>query len=224
MVAVVVLSGLLLATSSRAAERKYDTPQAVFSAAQAASTKDDWPALCRTPTPESRDALAGGLAATQVVLLDLLEGLPQSADAKVKAQARKKVDAMKQTLLKHKLKPAKIKTLLEASAAVQDPSVRTFPKIDIPMDRKTLLLLAEPIKDRDRFIADCLTAIKVLGAQGGGPAQLGKGSRLEKVTIDGDTATARVLVQISLGSEEGHPLTFRKIDGGWRVELPLQFE
>jgi len=208
-----------------AADLKYDSPQAAFAAAQAANAKDDWPALCRTLTPESRDTLAGGLVAAQVVLADFIEAFAKMADdERAQAETERKIGAMKRTLQRHGLDADKIKAQLAAGAAPEDPNVQRFPRLEIPKDKKTLLKLAEPIKDRDAFIADSMEAVKTYGAKGGGPPQLGKDARLQEVKIDGDTATARVLVKTSLGNEEGRPLTFRKIDGGWRVELPMQIE
>ena len=82
-----------------------------------------------------------------------------------------------------------------------------------------MTMTLEAIADRDGFIADMVALAREIGDEEA--RFLAPDARLEDVAIVDDTATAK-LVETYDGQETAEPITFRRIDGQWKIAaMPL---
>src|SRR5262249_52567761 len=96
------------------------------------------------------------------------------------------------------------------------------PKLDLKdpeAAKKGMKQMLEPIKDKNAFVADMMTAMKKLGGDKKDSGPMGKDAELKDVKIEGDTATGTVVTKHD-GKEKSEAIKFRKVGGGWKIELP----
>jgi hypothetical protein len=195
-----------MAGTGAQSERKatYASPQAVYAGVKAAMAKEDWKTVCGCLTPDSRDEAVGGLAFMPHLFKALAEGFTPDK-AKGGQKTEKMLEPLFAVLKKHGFTPGNLDKVNFQTASKEEA-------------RKAMISLAASIKDRCGFIGDMLTALKSVSK--GAPQTVTLGE-LRDVKITGDTATG-VAVVTRAGKGTPTPLTFSRIDGSWRVDLPLQ--
>jgi hypothetical protein len=200
-VAVVALVAALLVLSgdARGQEKKYDTPQAVFDAFKTAIANNDWKAVYHTVTPESGNALVAGL---------IVQGYQVQAFA-AKDKTGKLAELAKpfeKAFARHSL-----------SQEVIEKALKAIGKPKTTEEGQTALLkVAGLVKDRGAFLGDVMPLL----TKGKKDLATAAKATLEDVKITGDKATGTVVTSVG-GKDKREPLAFKKVGGGWRVEMPL---
>jgi hypothetical protein len=157
--------------------------------------KEDWKGFAKCLTPDSRDMFAAGIMVGAAFMTAFAgdEG----------KEAAKEVEAV---MKKH---------------GIDEKTMEGPPLGDPSADPKEAMKKAvAPIKDREAFIGDMMTAMsKMKGAKTkGGP--MPKEATLKDVKIDGDTATATIVAKAD-GKDVNEPIKFKKIDGAWKMEMDM---
>ena len=170
----------------------YKTPEAVFDAFIDAGNKKDFKTFVACLTDTSRDKMAG---------LMIFAGAMNKAfaDFDKTGKAKKMVEKIDKIFDKHGLNKEKLDNLKPAPGA--DPKEL----------QKSLQKVVGTIKDRPGFVADMLVAMD----QGKPKSK----PELKDVKITGDTATGSV-VEKKGEKENKQPISFKKIGGSWKIELP----
>jgi len=187
---------LVLSGDARGQAKKYESPNAVFDAFQSSVKKKDWKTAYTCLTPDSGDRLAG-----QMIFVGAMIKSFAAFDKTGKlAGLVKPIDAVfdKHGLTKESLAKAK-------------------PSKDPKEQDAALLKLARLVKDRAAFLGELMPVMEKLGSKKGD--ELGKAT-LKDVKIDGDNATGTAVTEKG-GVEKEEPLKFKKIGGGWRIDLPI---
>jgi hypothetical protein len=198
LLACFVLTGLAVrGDSAPGKEAIYDSPKAVFAAAQAASKKGDVPALLACLTSDSELLLTGELAAR----VSLLRGLA-SLDKTGKAQ--EKLKPVEDVLARHKLTEEAIRKAAGAKA-----------KGEIG---KTLRGIGAQVKDRPKFCAEMLSAWE-MATPNRRPRPF-VGLDLADVKINGDRATGTLVAQVNEKEKREEPIEFARVGGSWKIVLP----
>lgn len=186
-------------TNDEPADELYRTPEEVFAALMAAGEREDWKGLCACLTDETRDKLAAGML---------------FAGAVAKGFARTDEE-------KARLKPIEDVLTRHGVGVGQPPPDGPGGKADFEWG---MMKVVASIKDRNAFIADFLSASKQASDDPKKNPFAGqffdfKDVKLEDVKTQGDSATG-VAVARRNGEEAREPLNFRKVGGGWRIEIP----
>ena len=215
MIRILTLGGLLLAalavgaaaqdTEPKRKAKTYKTPQEVFDAVLTAKDKRDARAMVECFTPEAVKQIATDIATQGFFLRDRAEGKfgkDQGKDA-VEAEA-KKLKPLLDVLDKHGLTEKATKDLRPANFRPTKEQREGLQKL---------------IKDPEKLVVDFMTAQAKIEP----PPPQGKDQpkpKLSDVKIDGDKATANVVVTLKAGNESKEikqPVRFQKVNGGWRV-------
>ncbi len=178
---------------------KYATPREAFEAVNRAAAKKDWKTVFRGLTPESGQRLTGYLVHTGA-MIQLFAPLDKTG--RMMALVRPLQVAFK----KHGLTGEALGKVVKAGKAGKGPKEQDAAR------RK----LARLVKDKIGFVAEVWPYFERIA---GADVLFGKPT-LENVRVNGDTATALAVTRKGAASTLEH-VTFRKIDGGWRVELPI---
>jgi hypothetical protein len=211
---LVLLAGLGVLAAGAAAKdepkggkgKVYKTPEDAFNGVFTALEKKDWKGFTQSLTKDSRDQVAVAL----FFLGQFAKGFAGLDKTGKGNEQIKKIDAV---LKKHGL----------TDEVLKKPPKDKVPKDTFPKDKpdpkdpkqmkQMFKLIAGLIKDRDGFIADMLDVMNETKLIEGKP-------QLEDVKITGNTAKG-VLVTKKGGKEQREPITFKKVGGGWKVELPM---
>jgi hypothetical protein len=199
----VVATLLALGGGASGQGNKYATPQAVFDAAQEAAQRKDWKGFYQCLTPESGDRLVGQW---------ILQGLRGRAGPKTK-ETEERNRLIDKVFSRHGLTADVTR---EAQSKVFGAFFKKGPR---GLDDVLKPLLAR-IKDRGAFLADFVSAMEMANPRKVEP-NAGK-SMLRGLKVEGDTATATAVTRRG-GKDAEEPIAFRKVDGGWRIELPDLF-
>jgi hypothetical protein len=169
----------------------YQTPEEAFRAFMAAGEKEDWKTACECLTDETRDKLAAGL---------IFGGMLATGSARTEEE-------------KAKLKP--IEDVLAKHGLTKTGKAPAGPKVDL---EQGIMRLVASIEDRSAFIAEFLAALKQASDD---PTKnpLAGDVKLEDVKVQGDSATGIAVAKVD-GREARQPLNFKKVGGGWRIEIP----
>jgi hypothetical protein len=179
-----------------ARKRGYQSPQAVFAAASAASAKSDYKAFLACLTSDSEKRMAGIF----VCLGMMFRKVPGTA----KDDGGK---AIGEVFARHGLTEEKLKPY--------DPFKNG--KDIKEVFSKSSRALGELVKDRPAFVQDFMAALKKTNAkQGAMPLMDGE---LTGVTIDGGRAKG-TLVTRQAGTEKKVPIEFARVGGGWKIVMP----
>ena len=193
---------VLVCLSGGCGGSQYGTPEATSLAAKSALERGDYQAFCHCLTTEARDEMAAGLV--------MLGGFMQlGADGRGPEAEKARVRARK------------IRAVLERHGL----NVQNTPKMSISLvagkeeQKREMLKLVEPIKDRDALIADFIRVL--IEASDKPDAKLIEpDARLVNLRTGTDTATA-TFAQTRQGKEKTSPIEFKKVDGEWKIsELP----
>jgi len=168
---------------------KHDSPEAAFDALQEAAQEGDWETAMQQMTEQSQAKMAGGL------VFGL--GMMAAFDPKSK-------DEVESLLKEHGLDPD----------AEEDDEPIHGNDMEAALKKMT-----DPIEDKPAFIADAIALMKKLNKKEGGSSFDFPVGKLEDLKVDGNSATA-VIVVSKKGKEEREPVEFRKVDGGWLVHIP----
>jgi hypothetical protein len=191
LLGLVVFGGCAACAQNGKKAPLYATPQAVFDAAKAAAKKGDYRTFHALLTPESGDVVAGSLVFAGMVM-------KAAANLDKDADLIRKIDA---TFAKHGL------TMAVLDKIKPERPIKGFGKELTAAAKK----FARPIKDKGGFVQDMVTVLKMANPFGT--------ATLEAVKIDGDKATGTIVVKQGK-KERREPIVFKKIDGGWRIEMP----
>jgi hypothetical protein len=194
---------LALGGPARGQGKKYDTPQAVFDAAQESARKKDWKGLYQCLTPESGDRLVGHW---------IVRGLFARATARTK-ETEERARLIDQVFNRHGL------TAEVTRGAQERITGMVFKKDPGALDDIRKSLLAR-VKDRGAFLADFVSTMEKANPRKVAPDN-GRRS-LKGLKVDGDTAAGTAVTTVG-GKEVEEPIAFKKVDGGWRIEMPDLF-
>jgi hypothetical protein len=186
------------------AKKVYKTPQEAFEAAKKAAQQNDIKGIADTFTVEGRDQMAGGILFFSLMMREFGGKFGKDEDK----DALKKLD---EVLARHGITKEFIESLPK-------PELTTGKKPDAEANKKALLKLISPVKDKSALIADLAAVLPKKGDKGDGIESL-KTATLKDVTITGDTAKG-TLVKMKDGAEETEPLEFKREDGSWRIVPP----
>jgi hypothetical protein len=212
-----LLAALALSVPAQDVEPKrntklYKTPKDCFEAVLAASEKKDARAMVDCFTPEAVKQIAGDLAGQSFFMRDQAEG-KQFKDkdvAKPDEETLKRLKPLLDVLDKHGLTAKATKDLR--------------PKTTFRPTKKEREALLKLVKKPEQFVVDYMTA-QAKAETTPRPKDAPK-PKLADVKIDGDKATANVVVTFSSPAKDKdkdekreikQPIKFEKIDGGWRV-------
>jgi hypothetical protein len=198
----------------------FSTPEEAFAAFKQAAAKDDYVGLAGPLTDDTRRVLAGSLAAEATRLrIIVVTFLPKDSPvfnaaerAKMKAEWLSKVEPLDRLLGKYDVEEEAVtKAFAEAKGGGKEA------------DRRALIKIAAPIRTPAVFLGDAVAALKQAGGKENTDklAALTTGD-LKDVTTNGDTATGTLVIQEG-GAEKRMPLTFRRVDGSWRIDLVEPF-
>jgi hypothetical protein len=147
--------------------------------------------------------MLGGMAAGFGALAG--EG-PEAAEAKAKMdEMNKQIAKIDDVLKKHNVTEESMKDLNPMSMG-DDPAKA----------KDALLKIGSGIKDKPAFIGEIMTVLEAMN-EGEGESPNPIAGKLENLKTDGDSATGEVVKDD--GSKE--PIAFKKMDGGWLIDLPL---
>ncbi len=197
-----VLAGLVLVpacNSSSSRSPSYSSPQEVFNAASGAAAKEDWETFSNCLTEDSRNNVAGML----VISATFMKAFGEMDKTKGKERFKPVDDALKKHGVTDEMLKSKDINPINPDANAQ---------------RQMIAKLAEPIKDKAAFIGDMMRALKQVSDSKNSMTPLE--GELKDVKVDGDTAKG-TYVSKKGGKEKSEPIEFRKVDGGWKIELPM---
>jgi hypothetical protein len=197
VIVTVLAAAIVLPACNR--KKSYDSPQAVFDAATAAASKEDWPAFMNCLTDDSQDKFTFGVAFGAMMM--------KGFAAIDKDKGKDVSDAIDAALKKHGMTEAHMQEIGKGMVDLKGPK---------QSEKETLKKAIAPIKDKPAFVADVMAALKKLGSK---DTQEKFGGTLKDLKIEGDKATAKVTRTMG-GKETQEPIEFRKVDGGWKIELP----
>ena len=206
---VASLAALVCLTADGCGGGGYDSPQAAFDAMKAAGEKKDWKGFCECMTPDSQDAMAGGMvvAGTMMKAMGGFAMMGRGEQAEKTKAALEKID---EVLKKHGLDEKAMKKVQEKMQGAEPKG---------PNKRLAMLKeLAAPIKDKPTFIGDMFAALEEMNP--GESTMSFENATLKDVKIDGDTATGTI-AKTDKGMKMDEPINFKKIDGGWLVDIPV---
>ena len=183
----------------------YSTPEATFARFKTAVGNAEWREVCECLTPESRDSLAGAMVVRAWVAKMAGAALPKiDGDA---AGGQGGDQAWKQTK-----RLGQMAADLFDKHGVKDPDVTNG--LFIPGLAMDYRKFADCVSDKNAFIADMLAAIAIVKPDAKLLGDFGD-SELTDVKIADDTATAKTDV------EGQRAVTFRRIDGQWKLDYDL---
>jgi hypothetical protein len=182
----------------------HKTPQEAFKIFQEAAEKGDWKILCTCITDDSRDHLAGQIAALPRLLRQVLAFEKEEKAKELKAQT----EALEDVLAKHGLTTEMVE---KACQQVSDPK---DPKASSRAVGKALLA---PIKDRVAFLVD-YAAVSEKHGMGKHPVPLPQWAELEDLKLKGDSARGIAVIRLR-GLEWRRPIELRHINGSWKIDL-----
>ena len=203
-----VLVGLA-AGSSQAVAAKFDSPQACFDEAKTQIIKKNYDGFCRCLTPDSQNLMAG--------MFSMLPSMMKSFAALGGEEAIKEIDAkfakINDVIKKHGIEADKLPDMTEIMKIQQDED---------KMKARFNKMLA-PVKDRAAYLADLMKALESLQEGQPGAASIADAinGELKGLTVTGDSATGTLVVKKN-GQDQEQPFNFKKIDGGWLIDLPMQ--
>jgi hypothetical protein len=198
LLGAVLTAAILLPACNR--KKSYDSPQAVFDAASAANAKEDWPAVMNCLTDESQDKLTFAMAA----IASFMKGFAGLDKDHGKEVSQAIDDAMKKHGLTEEHQQKLSKGMFDTKGGSQD----------IQSIRQAIA----PIKDKPGFVGDIMAAMKKFGNKQGDQQPQQFAGTLKDVKIDGDKATGTVVRTVA-GKEISQPMEFRKVGGGWKIEI-----
>jgi len=207
---MVVLAAVVIALVGCGGELvQHDSPQAAYDTARAATGAKDYKAFCDCLTPESLDFMAGAMIHVVSTMKDVAAREPDFVENKQDFEASSK--ALDNVLAKHGVKENQLKWM-----QTMDPAAS-------PEDMKAALAkLTTPIRDKPMFLVEIMNAMDAMEvAYTGKHGSMGKGmfsGRLEKIKVEGDRATARVVFNID-GKKMRAPMGFKKVNGSWLIEI-----
>jgi hypothetical protein len=206
-----VVGGLVLlvalGTALAGDRQTYRTPQEAFDAARKAIQREDWKGFCATLTDDSRDVLAGGMVMMPLMLKGFVKLAPEDKQKEILAKLKPLEDVM----TRHGLtEEALAKMPKDEKLGGKGPDAL----------KQALKKLVAPVKDRSAFVADMIAAMKKLDPKQAKQGPLPVDAELKDVKIDGDTAKGELVIKKD-GQEKRDPISFRRIDGSWKIDLPL---
>jgi hypothetical protein len=187
----------------------HDSPEAAFDAWKAAGASKDWNGVCKCMTADSRDAMASSMVITGTMAKMFATMAP---DGEKGEEAKAALKAIDEVFKKHGIDEDAMKKMQEK---------RGGKKPDGPEEALAMLKeLAAPIKDKPAFIGEMFAELDKLNDD----ASLGlpfENATLKDLEVDGDTAMATI-VKNTDGVEKSNAIAFKKVDGGWLIDIPME--
>jgi hypothetical protein len=188
----------------------YRTPQEAFDAAKKAIAREDWKGFCATLTDDSRDVLAGGMVMVPLMIKGFAKLAPEDKQKELLAKLKPLEDVM-------------------AKHGLTEEALAKMPKDEKPGGKgpeaikQAFKKLLAPVKDRSAFVADMIAAMKKMDPKQAKEGPLPADAELKDVKIEGDTAKGMIVTKKG-GQEKRAPIDFRRIDGSWKIDLPLDWK
>jgi hypothetical protein len=212
LVVVLAFAALIPIAHGGGKKPSYKTPQDAFAALKNAVAKEDMRAFASCLTDESRKLLVGTLAvsaAQSEATIKLLEKDSKTPEQeKMLAEMKDNLARLRKVLKKHGVKEEEVKKALdEAKSGDKDAFKKAFIK------------LADQISNHSAFFEDAYQATKKkYGKADEDMRKAMKNAQLKDLKIDGDTAKGKVITKRD-DTERSDPITFRREQGSWRVDL-----
>lgn len=183
------------------AEAKFSSPEATFETAKAAIRNEDYDGFWECWTKDGQDTLAVGMVFIGRFFRAIKEKELESKFAEEAAELRSKLERFTAILDKH--------------GASDAPEIHLQANGDDEANRKELLKLIQPIKDRKAFTIEMLALFTEISDQPD-PKLLQDNAELVDLAVNGDTATAK-LVQAGQSRTRETPIEFHKVEGKWKI-------
>jgi len=196
--AAALLAALAL-TVTAAEPKKYDKPEDAFDAMNKAMKDRKWDEVYDVLTPESGEKMLGGI-------LIMTGTFKQFAKLDSTGKLAEKLEPITKAIEKAGVKDSDIEDALKSAAEK---------KGDAKAMAEVTKKLVEPVKEKGKLLGEVMNEMEALNPK----KQDIPEAKVKDVKIDGDTATGTTVTKRGDKDEES-PVTFKKIDKGWRVELP----
>ncbi|MBM3997175.1 MAG: hypothetical protein FJ303_23945 [Planctomycetes bacterium] len=199
-IALAAIAGNADVASAQA--KKYATPREVYDAAKAAAAKKDYKAISECFTAETVDGMCGGM----IFVGSLVKAFAKFDKAGKGADAAKQIDKIFE---KYGLSKDKI----EAS-----------PKVDFGKDpegaNRALQALGKLVKDQPGFFGDMSNLLDSQGKKKDSLFDAMSNLAKDPEIDEKNKNTAKGTV---IRDKTERAINFKKIDGGWRIDLPIEF-
>lgn len=211
IVTLVALVGCLASSQAAPApktttKKGFETPQAVFKAAQAAQDKGDYKAFMACLTSDGQDIMAGAAVMMSSLFTSGLGGMGKDPNGTIKAKveaALKKEGVTKETLEKIQ------KDMIKGGAGGNNTNAMY----------DAMRKAGKTIKDKPGFVGTLFEAMQKIQPQSN---KLSK-SELKDLKITKDRATAFIVSRTEAGpmgtTEHKEAVTFEKGKDGWKMGL-----
>jgi hypothetical protein len=80
-----------------------------------------------------------------------------------------------------------------------------------------MIKIGGQIRDKPAFISEMVSIVEAINNEEGSVNKMAEGT-LQNLKIDGDSARGEIVK----GEDEREPIEFRKIHGGWLIEIPAE--
>jgi hypothetical protein len=202
-VLILFLAGMMAARG----ETSFNSPEESFQAARAALDNNDIRAFSKTLTPETVDVLIVGLGMGKGIKLNLAVAFAREDEIE---RCKNELGEFKTILQKHGLSEANLRPI----------------KIDKDISpaelRRIVSKAVEPVKDRTGLLVELVRfSQKCAEHKKGAVFDFGKNPELKDVVVTGDTARG-VLRVTKNGQESRESLNFRRVDGSWKIDVPIE--
>ncbi len=199
--AALVISVLFIAgpgcsgTATRSA-----TPEDAYDNLKNAAQDNDWKTFAGLLTPESQNQMAGSMIMVAATM-KMMDSMPEQ-------------EGMPPEVLKMKEAAGEAADILNRYGVNEDAFSGVQPMS--PPNDPGLAKAGESISDKAGFVGEMMALMFRIAPEGKGPAnQNWADSSVSEISIDGDSAAGTVTMD-----GQDNPITFRKIDGAWFVEIP----
>jgi hypothetical protein len=191
-----VLGSMVVVAFAQEKTKVYDTPEAVFKAAQTAASKKDFKSFFSCITEDSQKLMTGQLVMTGSLI-------KASAGRDPTGKATEMIKPINEVFSKH---------------GVTDEALKKIKPPKSPEEAaKTVRTVAGLVKSPAAFCSELIAVLDKMNPKGGNdPFATGK---LSDVKITGNKA--RGTIQMKVGeSERKEPIEFAKVGGGWKLVMP----
>jgi hypothetical protein len=182
-------------------QAKFETPEQVFAAAQAAAKDNDVAKIVECHTIESQEGLTTYTLMATAMMRLVADKLAERGDDRYVA-SRARVDAV---LAKHGVD---ISHASERDIQPDSPNSAVFREV------------AKSVVNRPVFLAELIHELEAAKGAATTGFQDELFGELVDVTIDGTSAEASIAQVTADGNEVRKPIRFKKTDDGWRIHMP----
>ncbi|REJ67085.1 MAG: hypothetical protein DWQ31_11540 [Planctomycetota bacterium] len=200
-----LLAVAMLATAAPLQAETYDSPQACLEAAQQLVEQKEYAGFVDCMTSDSQSVLAAGLTVMPLVRASMAAiGGPEAVD-----EAKKKMANVYEVIERNGVEAP---TMEQLAATGRDPE-----------KMKALLnSLLEPVEDHAAYLVELMAAFETVDKDGATRPTVVDSiqGELTDINIEGDIATGTLTREVG-GRQISNPMRFKKVDGGWLIDIQL---